>query len=161
MWRCPKSFLIRTRSRVYIGKNEVRTTCGSGVLNVLHQHEKHHRPATAGRSDLNSENIMIPKRLITIAFAFLLATTSAVRGQENSKAKADPPEPRAKDGKKLLTATDILKIRGVGSPRISPDGARVAYTANEVKMEKEKEWKQTTHVWVVSTAGGNATRAPS
>src|ERR1041384_4207070 len=98
---------------------------------------------------------MIPKRItITLTIVLCLMATSAIRAQENSKAKPDPPEPRAKDGKKLLTATDLLRINGVSAPRISPDGARVAYTANEVKMEKDKEWKQTTHVWVVSTGGG-------
>ncbi len=50
----------------------------------------------------------------------------------------------------------MLRINGVGSPRISPDGARVAYTVSEVKMEKDKEWKSTTHVWVVPTNGGKA-----
>ncbi len=99
---------------------------------------------------------MNPKRLITIALSILIAATISVRAQENSKPKVDPPEPRAKDGKKLLTATDVLRINGVGSPRISPDGARVAYTVSEVKMEKDKEWKSTTHVWVVPTNGGKA-----
>ncbi len=99
---------------------------------------------------------MNPKRLITIALSILIAATISVRAQENSKPKVDPPEPRAKDGKKLLTATDVLRINGVGSPRISPDGARVAYTVSEVKMEEDKEWKSTTHVWVVPTNGGKA-----
>ncbi|HEY8205066.1 MAG TPA: hypothetical protein VIF81_10100, partial [Pyrinomonadaceae bacterium] len=68
---------------------------------------------------------MTPKRLIAIAFVVLLATTTAVRAQENSKSKPDPPAPRAKDGRKLLTAMDLMKINSVGSPRISPDGSRV------------------------------------
>src|ERR1041385_8183543 len=94
--------------------------------------------------------------VLPFSIALLILTSLSVAQGQPASTKPDPPEPRAKDGKKLLTATDILKIKGVGSPRISPDGARVAYTANEVKMEKDKEWKQTTHVWVVSTAGGNA-----
>ena len=96
------------------------------------------------------------KHLITIALALLLATASVVRAQDNSKPKLDPPAPRAKDGKKLLTAMDLMKINGVSAPRISPDGSRVAYTVSEVRMEKEKEWKTVTQIWVVPTNGGKA-----
>src|SRR5574341_263075 len=99
---------------------------------------------------------MNPKRFLAILFTFSLAVTVAVRAQENAKPKVDPPEPRAKDGKKLLTALDLLKINGVSNPRISPDGSRVAYTVSEVKMEKDKEWKSVTQVWVVPTNGGTA-----
>ena len=85
----------------------------------------------------------------------ILASLSVAQGQPAST-KSDPPEPRAKDGKKLLTATDLLRVNGISAPRISPDGARVVYTVSEVKMEKDKEWKSTTHVWVVPTGGGKA-----
>jgi len=65
-------------------------------------------------------------------------------------------EPRAKNGKKLLSANDLMKIKAVGNPRISPDSARVAYTVSETKMEKDKEWKNLTQVWVVAVNGGGA-----
>ncbi len=84
----------------------------------------------------------------SIALFFLLVSSGS-QGQPASP-KADPPAPRAKDGKKLLTAMDLMKINGVGSPRISPDGSRVAYTVSEVKMEKDKEWKTVTQIWVVA-----------
>ncbi|HEY3104382.1 MAG TPA: hypothetical protein VGJ69_12380, partial [Pyrinomonadaceae bacterium] len=99
---------------------------------------------------------MNPKRFIFISLVFCLAATTAVRAQENSKPKPDPPAPRAKDGRKLLTAMDLMKINSVGSPRISPDGSRVAYTVSEVKMEKDKEWKSVTQIWVVPTSSGKA-----
>jgi dipeptidyl aminopeptidase/acylaminoacyl peptidase len=78
--------------------------------------------------------------------------------QEAAKApaKSEAPEPRSKDGKKLLTALDLLHVAGVGGPRIAPDGARVAYTVSETKTEKDKEWKSVTQVWVVPIAGGRA-----
>jgi len=95
---------------------------------------------------------MTPKRLV-ITLSIFLCLISGAAAQEKS---ADVPEPRAKDGKKLLTALDVLKIRAVGSPRLSPDGARVAYTVGETRMDKDKEWKSVTHVWVVPTGGGNA-----
>ena len=64
------------------------------------------------------------------------------------------PEPRAKNGKKLLTAMDLMKVVNVGSPRISPDGNRVVYTATETKTEKDKEWKTSTQIWVAPTGQG-------
>src|SRR3989442_7633692 len=100
---------------------------------------------------------MNPKRFITIFFMLCMAVAASVRAQENSKPpKADAPAPRAKDGKKLLTAMDLMKIASVSAPRISPDGSRVAYTVSEVKMDKDKEWKSVTQVWVVPTNGGRA-----
>lgn len=99
---------------------------------------------------------MNPKHFIITLLILLSLTTCVALGQDSSKPKAEPPAPRAKDGKKLLTAMDLMKINGVGNPRISPDGSRVAYTVSEVKMEKDKEWKTVTQVWVVPANGGKA-----
>ena len=102
---------------------------------------------------------MNPKRL-SVVLAILLClmatatVTSAQPASEDKAIKSDAPEPRAKDGRKLLTALDLMKVAGVSAPRISPDGTRVAYTVTETKMEKDKEWKNVTQVWVVPTAGG-------
>src|SRR5437016_3454168 len=91
----------------------------------------------------------------------LIAMATFVSAQEktkddNTSAKNEAPAPRAKDGKKLLTALDLMKINAVSAPRISPDGTRVAYTVSETKMEKDKEWKNVTQVWVVPINGGKA-----
>src|SRR6266480_391470 len=99
---------------------------------------------------------MNPKRFIAVLSILFCLTAIAVNAQENSKPKTDPPAPRAKDGKKLLTAMDLMKIATVSAPRISPDGSRVAYTVSETKMEKDKEWKTATQVWVVATADQKA-----
>ena len=64
--------------------------------------------------------------------------------------------PRARDGKKLLTALDLMKVANVSAPRISPDGTRVVYTVSEIKTEKDKEWKSISQVWVVPIGGGEA-----
>ena len=92
---------------------------------------------------------MNPKRFVTILLAVVMTAACAVAAQESAKPKADP-EPRGKDGKKLLTAVDLLKVNGVSAPRVSPDGSRIAYTVSEVKMEKDKEWKSVTQIWVVA-----------
>src|SRR2546423_8208469 len=100
---------------------------------------------------------MNPKRLNTIFFMLLIAAAVSVRAQDNPKpTKPDEPPPRAKDGKKLLSAADLMKISAVSAPRISPDGSRVAYTVSETKMEKDKEWKTVTQIWVVPTNAGKA-----
>src|SRR5437870_5536491 len=89
----------------------------------------------------------------------LIATAVFVSAQEKTAEETKPAKneaapPRARDGKKLLTALDLMKINGVSAPRISPDGTRVAYTVSETKMEKDKEWKNVTEVWVVAITGG-------
>src|SRR5438132_6904109 len=79
------------------------------------------------------------------------------RAHDDKKpATKEAPAPRAKDGKKLLTAMDLMKIASVSTPRISPDGARVAYAVSETKMEKDKEWKNVSQIWVANTNGGTA-----
>src|ERR1043166_3938178 len=105
-------------------------------------------------------NIMNPKRfalVLMICLTLLPATVVLAQpspSDDKKSEKNDAPEPRAANGKKLLTAVDLMKINGVSAPRISPDGSRVAYTVSETRMEKDKEWKTVTQIWVVLTAGG-------
>jgi Tol biopolymer transport system component len=109
---------------------------------------------------------MTPKRfvaLLLLVFCFAVPA-SQLQAQEKPDASSEPSKPskpdapaaRAKNGKRLLGALDLMKIAAVGSPRISPDGSRVAYTVSEIKMEKDKEWKSVTQVWLVPTTGGKA-----
>ena len=105
---------------------------------------------------------MNPKRfalVLMICLTLLPATVVFAQpspSDDKKSEKNDAPEPRAANGKKLLTAVDLMKINGVSAPRISPDGSRVAYTVSETRMEKDKEWKTVTQIWVVPTAGGKA-----
>src|SRR6267154_1896417 len=102
---------------------------------------------------------MNPKRFsIMLALLVWLAVSATFAGAQPAPADSQPvgndaPEPRAKNGRKLLTALDLMKIAVVGNPRISQDGTRVAYTVTETKMEKDKEWKNVTQVWVVPISG--------
>src|SRR5712691_11741791 len=94
----------------------------------------------------------------TLLLLCFLAMTSAAQEKpaspdDKKPAKNEAPEPRTKDGKKLLTAVDLLKVAGVSAPRISPDGSRVAYAVSETKTEKDKEWKSAIQVWVVAITG--------
>src|SRR5262245_16721130 len=105
---------------------------------------------------------MNPKRLaLVLVTCVSLMPAAFLRAQpapseDRKSEKTETLEPRAANGKKLLTATDLMKINAVTAPRISPDGSRVAYTVGEIKMEKDKEWKSITAVWVVPSSGGKA-----
>ena len=86
--------------------------------------------------------------------AFLLATSAIAKPQEpKEKQEAAAPTPRSKDGKNLFGTAEALLVARVFSPRISPDGSRVAYLVAENKMEKDKPWKSVTQLWIVPTAG--------
>ena len=102
---------------------------------------------------------MNPRRFVIalLIISCCLVSASFTLAQDDRRPAArDLLEPRAKDGKKLLTATDLMKVNSVAAPRISPDGSRVAYTVTEVKMEKDKEWKNVTQIWVTPIGGGKA-----
>jgi len=104
---------------------------------------------------------MNPKRfsiMLGLLLCFIAPATAWAQPAPEDKqpAKNEAPEPRAKDGRKLLTALDLMKVAVVGAPRTSPDATRVAYTVTETKMEKDKEWKNVTQVWVVPAGGGKS-----
>lgn len=53
---------------------------------------------------------------------------------------------------KRMTIEDALAMKNVGSPQLSPDGKRIAYTISEWD---KKENRRTTHIYMISTEGGN------
>lgn len=55
----------------------------------------------------------------------------------------------------LSNPEDIVRLKGVGSPRISPDGTRILYTVREVDMENNRFQ---TSLWMVGWDGGKPTR---
>src|SRR5271163_5038158 len=88
---------------------------------------------------------------ILIAAVFL-APLAAGAGQNSSNQETSAA--RSKDGKKLFGSADALRVARVSSPRISPDGTRVAYLVAENSTEKDKDtWKSVTHLWVVPVVG--------
>ncbi|HEV2288513.1 MAG TPA: S9 family peptidase [Candidatus Acidoferrales bacterium] len=82
--------------------------------------------------------------MMVLLLAFAL-TSLATRGQESAA--------RTKDGKKLFGTDAALRVARVFSPRISPDGTRVAYLVSETKLEKSEPGKTTTQLWVVPAVG--------
>ena len=55
--------------------------------------------------------------------------------------------------KKPFTFEDMMSLKRIGGPSISPDGKWVLFAAGDVDL---KENKRTSHLWVVATAGGSA-----
>jgi dipeptidyl aminopeptidase/acylaminoacyl peptidase len=60
--------------------------------------------------------------------------------------------------KKPFTFEDMMSLKRVGGPAISPDGKWVLFAAVDVDL---KENKRTSHLWVVPMAGGPARQLPA
>jgi len=58
----------------------------------------------------------------------------------------------AQDGERSITVDDILAMKSVGDPQVSPDGKWVAYTVRQRDMEEDKSGTQ---IWTVATSGGD------
>jgi dipeptidyl aminopeptidase/acylaminoacyl peptidase len=60
--------------------------------------------------------------------------------------------------KKPFTFEDMMSLQRIGGPALSPNGKWVLFSAVEVNL---KENKRTSHLWVVSIAGGTARQMPT
>jgi dipeptidyl aminopeptidase/acylaminoacyl peptidase len=59
--------------------------------------------------------------------------------------------------KKPFTFEDMMSLKRIGGPVVSPDGKWVLFAAVDVDL---KENKRISHLWVVPTAGGTARQIP-
>ncbi|MBM3791103.1 MAG: hypothetical protein FJW35_12260, partial [Acidobacteria bacterium] len=100
----------------------------------------------------NEEDFLMNSRIFfrAAAVAAVLFAVGSIRPDFGALVE----QAAARDGKKLLSAMDVLKIHNVSSPAVSPDGKRVAYTVSELRMEADKPWTTVTHVWVAPLQGG-------
>ena len=82
-----------------------------------------------------------------IVSALLISLTgmSGIAAQENAKEENDRP--------RTLQIADRFALRKVEEPRVSPDGAWVAFTIEAINL---KEDESETRVWMVPIAGGDA-----
>ena len=55
--------------------------------------------------------------------------------------------------KRPVTVDDVLGMKAVGSPMVSPDGTRVIYTVRQWESEKDR-MESRTRIWMVPVAGG-------
>ncbi|HEV2386241.1 MAG TPA: S9 family peptidase [Candidatus Acidoferrales bacterium] len=99
---------------------------------------------------MSSEN-----RWLSLALSFALACFAVPPPAAAQEPAAAPqnPAPRAKDGKLLFGTAAALRLARVSSPRISPDGARIAYLVATAEMPKNQPGKSVTQLWVVPAAG--------
>ncbi|HUC55127.1 MAG TPA: S9 family peptidase [Candidatus Cybelea sp.] len=106
------------------------------------------------------------RTILSLSLAGILMVTAAgAEAQESSpKQEASSKQTavaRSKEGKKLFGAEDLLRIARVSAPRISPDGAHVAYLVSSVTAGKEGDaaekggtpGKFVSQLWVVPGAG--------
>jgi dipeptidyl aminopeptidase/acylaminoacyl peptidase/tetratricopeptide (TPR) repeat protein len=63
--------------------------------------------------------------------------------------------PAAAQEKRPLRVDDLFALREVGDPRLSPEGAQVAFTVKSLDAKKDKS---DTDIYVVDRAGGDARR---
>src|SRR5882724_5142674 len=64
----------------------------------------------------------------------------------------------AAPARRPFTFADMMALKRIGSPAISPDGKWVLFSAMDVDL---KENKKTTHLWLVPLAGGDARQLTS
>ena len=57
----------------------------------------------------------------------------------------------AQYGKRSIEIDDFFRLKTVGNPQISPDEKWIAYTVRETSLEEDKS---ETHIWMISTDGG-------
>jgi len=55
--------------------------------------------------------------------------------------------------RRSIEVDDLFSIQRVGSPQVSPDGERIAYTVSTTSLEDERSY---TRIWMVTSAGGEA-----
>ena len=105
---------------------------------------------------MKTRRLALPLLVLLLITLTATLSTKPAAADDTKPVRSEALEPRAANGKKLLTAFDLMKVATVGAPRIAPDGTRVAYTVSETKTEKDKEWKTVTQIWVVATTGGTS-----
>src|SRR5271154_7360767 len=74
-------------------------------------------------------------RRFLLAFFFLVAFALSVSAQ----------------AKHLFTFEDMMKLKRVGEPEVSPDGKWVIFSVVDVDLAANTK---TPHIWIVPTAGG-------
>jgi dipeptidyl aminopeptidase/acylaminoacyl peptidase len=85
--------------------------------------------------------------IAAVAALIALSTVPAVP----ATTAAAPPQAAAAPAKHVPTIEDLMALKGAGSPRISPDGTKVAYTVTETDFEQDA---YITQIWLADVATG-------
>ena len=67
-------------------------------------------------------------------------------------------EAQAQSGTDPILATDLLKIRQLGSVTASQDGRFVAYTVRSIVEDEEQDYRYQSQIWIVNASRGEAPR---
>ncbi|MDH5758460.1 MAG: S9 family peptidase [Gemmatimonadota bacterium] len=99
-------------------------------------------------------SIPVAAILMTMAATATARASSMTPSGLASLTPASPPDVRvsADTTPRPVGVEDLFSIQRVGSPRVSPDGAWIAYTVSTTSLEKEESF---TRIWMVSSAGGD------
>jgi dipeptidyl aminopeptidase/acylaminoacyl peptidase len=93
----------------------------------------------------------ILKHKLPVKSGFVLAVCALV-------VAALVPFASAQTTKRPISIDDLFKIKSIGDPQRSPDGAWVAYTVGTADVEKDK---RDTDIWMVAFGGGEEIRLTS
>ncbi|MFM7751019.1 MAG: TolB family protein, partial [Opitutaceae bacterium] len=60
----------------------------------------------------------------------------------------------------LITVADLLKLKQLDAPALSPDGRRVVYVVKSIEPRADTpgEWDYRTHLWIAATDGSSPPR---
>jgi dipeptidyl aminopeptidase/acylaminoacyl peptidase len=103
-----------------------------------------------------------------LMLVLLIACTLFTSAQEGSKPRRLPAEVQAqleaqvleqhRQSSRLLTATELLSLKRVGSPQLSPDGKWILYTVNTPDITENRG---NTDLYLISIDGGTRRRLTS
>src|SRR5271155_632132 len=144
----------RLRESIKSSRGEMRMPCAGGGLPIYFAALRNGETNVSELGGFPGRGMPMKKWMGGILIAGAVVAPLMVRAQQ-SAAGQETAAARSKDGKKLFGTAEALRLARVSSPRISPDGSRVAYLVAENVMEKEKDtaWKSVTQLWMVPTAG--------
>lgn len=80
----------------------------------------------------------------------LILTIAAILGQVSAQ---NPGQ-----GKRPFTFEDMMSLKRIGGPQISPDGKWVLFSAVDVNLQENKK---TPHLWIIPLAGGESRQLTS
>jgi dipeptidyl aminopeptidase/acylaminoacyl peptidase len=90
----------------------------------------------------------------------LLAVLMLLAAGQNHAAESATTSTAATAPSSLIQATDLLNLKQLESPALSPDGKWVVYAVRSIepKSETADDWSYQTHLWLAATDGSTAPR---
>jgi dipeptidyl aminopeptidase/acylaminoacyl peptidase len=95
------------------------------------------------------------RRALPSILLFLLPACAAPATRESVAMGSEAPRTRPEPGapKRAFEIADFYRVKQVGSPALSPDGALVTFQVRRYDLEDDESW---TEVWLMGADGSNA-----